>query len=389
MSIPFSKPSLTEREAQATHDVITSGRLILGPEVRAFEAALAAFTERRHAIAVTSGTSALQLGLQAMGVDHTYSVIVPAYTWVATWNVAHWLGAEPILMDVDPNTYCLDPHDLERALSACTRPHRAILPVHMFGYRVDPDWLEATVDAHELLLLGDGCCAFGGEHRGKRCGAWTPIECLSFHPRKVITTGEGGAILLDDDALADRLTRLRDHGAIRSRSQRDQTTAGGLMTPEFPEPGHNLRMTEMQGALGRVQMARVEELIAARRRVASTYDALLSRRAPWLSLPPGGEDPGRVLTFYPVQLGFKGGTAHREVLVEALKKEGIASRPPMIHLLDQPFTQDSRRGHDFPGTRYLADHTLALPFFPDLSDAQIERVVSVIERHPPHTTRKE
>ena len=389
MPIPFSKPSLTELEAQATFDAVARGRLILGPEVRAFEAALADFTQRRHAIAVTSGTSALQLALQAMGVDQSYSVIVPAYTWVATWNVAHWLGAEPILMDVDPSTYCLDPRDLDRALEACTRPNRAILPVHMFGYRVDPDWLDATVARHDLLLLGDGCCAFGGTHRGRRCGAWTPVECLSFHPRKVITTGEGGAILLDDDALAQRLTRLRDHGAIRSRSQRDQTTAGGLMTPEFPEPGHNLRMTEMQGALGRVQMTRVEELIAARQRVASRYDALLSQRVPWLTLPPGGEDAGRVLTFYPVQLGFEGGAAHREALVEALKQEGIASRPPMIHLLEQPFTQGSRRGYHFPGTRYLAEHTLGLPFFPDLTDAQIEQVVSVIERHPPHTVRGE
>ncbi len=368
--IPYSQPWLTEREALASAEVIRSGRLILGPQVREFERRLAHFTTRERAVCVTSGTSALQLALQALGVGPGWSVIVPAYTWVATWNVAHWLGAEPILMDVDPHTFCLDPEDFERALNACSHKQVAMLPVHMFGYRVDPDWLDTIIAEHGITVLGDGCCAFGGLNRGKRCGAWTRIECLSFHPRKVITTGEGGAILLDDHEMADRLERLRDHGAHRSRVQREQTGLGGVMTPEFPEPGHNLRMTEMQGALGVVQMA--------------LYDALLGDMCPSITRPPGTADPGRVLTCYAIQLPTK---TRRDQLASALASQGIAARPPMIHLLNHPFTRDSRRGYAFPGTQHIADHTLGLPFFPELTDDQIHEVVDALASLSPELER--
>lgn len=392
--IPYSQPWLTEREALASAQVIRSGRLVLGPEVRAFETALAKFTHRARAVCVTSGTSALQLAMQVLGVGPGWSVIVPAYTWVATWNVAHWLGAEPILMDVDPNTFCLDPADFERALAACTHSRVAMLPVHMFGYRVDPDWLDEAIAHHDLTIVGDGCCAFGGTHRGRRCGAWTSIECLSFHPRKVITTGEGGAILLDNQALADRLERLRDHGAQRSRKQRDQTGQGGMMTPVFPEPGHNLRMTEMQGALGRVQMERVTEIIHARQRIAAHYDAQLAVKCPWITRPPGHSDPGRVLTCYAVQFRlagtipapdttiFKQLAAHRDAVATSLSEQGIVARPPMIHLLNHGFTVDSRRGYAFPGTQAIASLTLGLPFFPEMTHDQVDAVVHALAAHP-------
>ncbi len=386
--IPYSKPWLTSDEERATAHTISSGRLILGPEVRAFETSLATFTGRQRAVAVTSGTTALQLALHALGVNQHYSVLVPAYTWVATWNVVHWLGAEPVMIDVDPSTFCIDPNDFERALASCSRTHRAILPVHMFGFRVDPTWLDAMVHRHNLTLVGDGCCAFGGEHQGLRCGAWTPVECLSFHPRKVITTGEGGAILTDDHELADRLERLRDHGAHRSREQRRQTTQGGLMTPEFPEPGHNFRMTEMQGALGRVQMERVHTLIQARKTVASRYDELIAAQIPWLKLPPGQHDPGRVLTFYPVQLQIPEASptqilAMKTHLVTFMASHGIAVRTPMIDLVNQPFTRESAKGYDFPGAQHTFLHTLGLPFFPQMTREQSETVVQKLAEFTP------
>ncbi|CAM9766296.1 unnamed protein product, partial [Laminaria digitata] len=352
--IPYSRPWLTAREERAVADVVASGRLILGPQVRAFEAAVAEFVGKRFAITTTSGTTALQLALQVMGVGPDTSVIVPAYTWVATYNVAHWLGAEVIIADVDPRTFCLSEASVRRALEHCSRPRRAILPVHMFGYRVDPRWLDPLVEELDLLLLGDGCCAFGGEHEGKRCGAWTPIECLSFHPRKVITTGEGGMILLDDEELAARMVRARDHGAIRTEEQRRQTGAGGTLVPQFPEPGHNLRMTEMQGAIGRVQMERVDEILAARRRVAARYDDKLAE-VEWLALPPGADDPGRLLTCYVPQVwgardappeagsaNYNAMASWRADIMAALAERQIAARPPMIDLVDLPFTQQAR-----------------------------------------------
>jgi|GEM_PF-667920 len=389
--IPYSKPWLTERETNAVAASVAAGRLVLGPEVRAFERAVAAFVGKRHAVATTSGTTALQLALQAMGVGPGVSVIVPAYTWVATYNVVHWLGAEPVIADVDPRTFCLSEAGVREALAACSHERRAIMPVHMFGYRVDPGWLEPLIQEHDLLVLGDGCCAFGGRHQGKMCGAWTEVECISFHPRKIITTGEGGMILVDDDALATKLVRLRDHGAIRSREQRRQTSAGGTLTPEFPEPGHNLRMTEMQGAMGRVQMERIDEILEGRRRVAARYDAALET-CDFLRKPPGADDPGRLLTCYVPQVWgnpdvppehgseqYKLLANWRAEIMRGLAKHGIAARPPMIDLVDLPFTQESKpREEMFAGTLTIRDLCIGLPYFPEMTDAQVDEVVETL-----------
>ncbi len=391
--IPYSKPWLTEREASAVAASVAAGRLVLGPEVRAFERAVATFVGKKHAVATTSGTTALQLALQAMGIGPGTSVIVPAYTWVATYNVVHWLGAEPIIADVDPRTFCLSEESVRQALEACTNERRAIMPVHMFGYRVDPSWLEPLVQEFDLDVLGDGCCAFGGEHQGKVCGAWTEVECISFHPRKIITTGEGGMVLLDDDALAKKLVRLRDHGAIRSREQRRQTGAGGTLTPEVPEPGHNLRMTEMQGAMGRVQMERIDEILAGRRRVAARYDAAL-KACDFLAAPSGADDKGRLLTCYVPQVWGNSHTppvhgseqytvlaSWRNAIMRGLSEKGIAARPPMIDLVDLPFTQESRHPQAmFSGTRTIRDLCIGLPYFPEMTDAQVDEVVETLIR---------
>ena len=391
--IPYSKPWLTDLEKEAVAASVAAGRLVLGPEVRGFERAVADFVGKKHAVATTSGTTALQLALQAMGVGPGTSVVVPAYTWVATYNVVHWLGAEPILADVDPETFCMTEQSVRRALSACAHARRGIMPVHMFGYRVDPGWLEPLAREEDLLVLGDGCCAFGGEHGGKMCGAWTEVECVSFHPRKIITTGEGGMILLDDDALAQRLVRLRDHGAIRSREQRRQTGAGGTLTPQFPEPGHNLRMTEMQGAMGRAQMARIDEILDARRRVSARYDRLLSGEGfDWLRLPPGSDDPGRLLTCYVPQVWGNRDTpptpdtpeyrqlaVWRVEIMKALASRGIAARPPMIDLVDLPFSKESKHPEEmFAGTRTIRDLCIGLPYFPEMTDAQVDEVVETL-----------
>ena len=378
-------PWLTSQEELAVARVIASGRLVLGPQVRAFEQAVAAFVGKPFAISTTSGTTALQLALQALGVDADTSVIVPAYTWVATYNVAHWLGAQVVLADVDPHTFCISEQGLLRALSHCSRPKRAILPVHMFGYRVEPSWLDPLIATHQLITVGDGCCAFGGMHQNKRCGSWTAVECLSFHPRKVITTGEGGMILVEDEALAHRLERLRDHGAVRSPEQRRQTGAGGTLTPQFPEPGHNLRMTELQGALGHVQMQRLDELLKGSRRVAAHYDARLAA-LPWLKLPPGTHDPGRLLTCYVPQLwgspdapplpdtpAYTALSAWRSRIMSALAAQGIAARPPMVDLVDLPFTQQSRHGMPLHGARTLRDLCIGLPFFAQMTPEQVDR----------------
>ncbi len=381
--IPYTRPFIAPGDDEAVAEVVREGRLVMGPRVARFEAAVAEFVGRAHAVAVTSGTSALELALRVHGVGPGWEVLVPAYTWVATYNVPRFLGARPVLVDVDPATFCAREASVRAALAAPASGPRAALPVHLFGYRAGGDWLDALARDAGLLVIGDGCCAFGGLDRGRRCGAWTPVECLSFHPRKVITTGEGGMVLTDDDALAARMRRLRDHGAERSPEQRRQTSRGGDAVPQFPEPGLNLRMTELQGALGVRQMQHLDAILAGRRRVAATYDALLRDAPEWLVPAPGADDPGRLLTFYVVRLADDRATlaeleALRAAILTDLADAGIAARPPMINLLDVPFTDADRRA--FPGTERAARTAFALPFFPTLDDGACERVVTTLLR---------
>lgn len=386
--IPYSRPYLTQEDEAAVVQALRAGQLVMGRRVAAFESGLAALCGRRHAVAVSSGTAALQAGLRALGVGPDWDVFVPAYTWVATYNVPHLLGANVRLVDVDPRTFCMDAADLDAALRDSGAPHRLVVPVHLFGYRCGGDFLDGLLAEHGAAVLGDGCCALGGTDRGKTCGAWTPVECLSFHPRKVITTGEGGAILLDDDALAARLRRLRDHGAHRSAEQRLQTGLGGPMVPDFPEPGYNLRMTELQGALGCAQLGHLPHILAERRRIAALYDTLLADGPEWLMPPPGADDPGRVLTCYVTQLWGQrrppaldelhalGGW--RDRTLAAMAEAGVAARPPMVDLL-QPYIDPGRRG-DFAGTRTSSRLAIGLPLFPGLTDADAERVVATLRR---------
>jgi perosamine synthetase len=395
-SIPYTRPYLPPESAEAVADVVREGRLVMGERVAAFERAVAQFTCRAFAVAVSSGTGALELALRAYGVGPGFHVFVPAYTWVATYNVPLLLGAHPVLVDIDPTTFCMDAKALEAAKRKAQGFSQAIMPVHLFGYRALKGIYDKTHNQGNEIVVGDGCCAFGGRDSGDVCGAWSPLECLSFHPRKVITTGEGGMLLCDDENLAMRLRRLRDHGAERSPEQRAQTTQGGPMTPHFPEPGMNLRMTEMQGALGVTQMKHLDTILAGRRRVAAKYDELLRGGPSWLLPPPGADDPGRLLTFYVVRMVTDRNRPaesyaerdvvlleeKRDILLRNLANAGIAARPPMISLLDAPFTAASRgdEQNGFPGTRLASKTAFALPFFPTLADADCERIVETLMR---------
>lgn len=377
--IPYSRPFLAPGDDEAVAEVIREGRLVMGERVAGFERALARFTGRAHGVAVTSGTGALELALRALGVGPGWDVFVPAYTWVATANVPLLLGARPVLVDVDPATFCMDEASLRAALAESRAPSRLVMPVHLFGYRAGKGWLEALAREHDLRVMGDGCCAFGGLDEGAVCGAWSVVECLSFHPRKVITTGEGGMVLLDDDGLAAEMRRLRDHGAERSLEQRRQTVQGGPATPNFPNIGLNLRMTEMQGALGLRQVQHLETILAGRRRVAATYDALLREAPGWLTPAPGAADPGRLLTCYVVRAASE---ELRAGLLHDLAEQGIAARPPMVSLLDAPHvTRAAPTERRFPGTQLCARTAFGLPFFPTLRGDECERVVEALLRH--------
>lgn len=243
--IPLTRPSLGDEETQAIARVLSSGWLVQGPEVARFEAALAERCGRKHAIAVSSGTSALLIAMRALGIGAGDEVLCPALTWPSPANVAKVLGASVIPVDVDPGSWNIAPQAVKDARSTDTK---AAVIIDQFGFPADHSGLREALDG--LLVIEDAACAIGSTLGGNACGQFGLIACLSFHPRKIVTTGEGGACLTDDDGLADALRMLRNHG---------QRGPG-----EFGAAAGNHRLTEMGAAMGLVQLTRLDEIVEGR-----------------------------------------------------------------------------------------------------------------------------
>ena len=258
----LSLPHLDDDAIAAAVAVLRSGNLVHGAEGTAFEAELAAYMGVRHAVVVSSGTAALHLALVALGVGTGDAVLVPDFTFPATGNVVRLVGARPVLVDVDPSTYCVTPEGLEAAIDAFRGSERlrAVMPVHEFGQPAAIDAIVALSKRYDLAVVEDAACAIGATLHGRKLGTFGAIGCFSLHPRKTLTTGEGGVLATDDDALARRLRRLRSHGIERD--------AAGL---HFVEAGYNLRLTDFQSALGRAQLPKLDSWVEARRALAAVY----------------------------------------------------------------------------------------------------------------------
>ncbi len=269
--IRLSKPDIRDEDIARAVAVLRSGMLVQGENVLAFERKLAAFADLPHAVAVSSGTAALHLALKALDIGPGDTVIAPAFTFPATANVIELCGAQPVFVDVDPATFNLDLNSLEATLERLmanremARRVKAVLPVHTFGQMLDMEQLNAMCRRWNLPVVEDAACAIGATFRGRPAGAWGTMGCFSFHPRKAVTTGEGGIVTSDDDALANRVRALRNHGLDPTAPIQD-----------FIMPGYNYRMTEFQAALGLTQMTKLSRIIPARRVAALRYDALLA-----------------------------------------------------------------------------------------------------------------
>jgi dTDP-4-amino-4,6-dideoxygalactose transaminase len=273
--VPLGRPETGEEEARAVAEVLASGRLVQGPRTEAFEAALAERVGTRHAVCVSSGTAALHLAAAALGLGPGDRAVVPDFTFPATGNVVRLLGAEPLLADVGLEDFSLDTEDAARRAEAAGGEVRLLVPVHLFGLMGPAEpvaelarWLGADV-------LEDAACALGAERDGVRAGTMGRAAVLSFHPRKILTTGEGGAVLTDDDGLAKRVRRLRNHGA--------EAGEGGLT---FVEPGFNYRMSEVAAAVGLVQLGKLDGMLARRREIAAVYRTLLAALPVLVPDPP-------------------------------------------------------------------------------------------------------
>ena len=359
--IRLALPEIDERDIAAVVDALRSGYLVQGARVRAFEERVADAVGTKHAVAVSNCTAALQLALLALDIAPGDHVAVTTYSWPATANVIALCGAEPVFVDIDPRTFNMDPARLEQALAA-DPTIRAVLPVHAFGGMADmPRILEAAA-RHDVPVIEDAACALGARLGGRRAGQWGRAGCFSFHPRKAVTTGEGGVLATDDVAIADRARALRNHG-------QDPCAPG----PDFVLPGYNLRMTEFQAALGATQMEKLPAIMAARRERAARYDALLSGTP--VATPTALEPDAHVFQSYVVMLPSSA-SARRDAIIAALRDDGIEVTIGTYHMPLTRYFRASRgfKPGDFPATDDVAGRAITLPLHTRLTSAEQETV---------------
>lgn len=378
--VPIARTSLTEEEIQSVLSPLRSGWLVQGPKVREFEEKWSEFTGARHSIAVTSCTTALHLSLAALGFGPGDEAIVPAFTWIATANVVEHLGGKVVFCDINLDTFNLDVNDAARKITPRTK---AILPVHLFGLSADMDPVMALARKHGLWVVEDAACGFGSTYQGRHVGTLGDTGCFSFHPRKAVTTGEGGMITTQSDALAEKLRRLRDHGAAMTDLQRHMGARPYLLA-DHPDAGYNQRMTDLQAALGAAQMDRAQTIIDERRRLAAVYDFAFAKLS-WLKTPAHSAGYGHGYQSYPclfqpeplVPGSIERVNKLRNEWMDRLQQAGISTRPAThaVHMLSYYREKYSLVPTDFPNARAANDCSISLPLFHGMTEVEQQHVI--------------
>lgn len=371
MQVPFARPYLRGDEGEAVAAAIASGWVSQGPRVREFEARFAERVGAAHAIATTSCTSALHLALYGLGVSPGDEVIVPSLSFIATANAVWQCGATPVFADVDPETLNLDSEAAERAITPRTK---LIMPVHQIGLPADMDSLMDVAARHGLAIMEDAACAIGAHYKGQPIGSVGPVACFSLHPRKVITTGEGGVITVADDALAARLRQLRQHAMSVSDLARHNTDR--VVFESYPERGFNYRMTDMQAALGLCQLEILDEVLERRRVRCERYNGALSA-IPEIETPTDPPYASRTWQSYCIRIRPEAGIDRNE-LMQQLLDDGIGSRKGIMAIHEEAAYPGE---YDLPHTEAASHEMLMLPLFPDLTAEQQDYVIARLTHH--------
>lgn len=353
-----------------------SGWLTQGPKVAAFEKAFAERHRVPHALAVSSCTTGLHLALVGLGIGPGDEVIVPAFTWVATANVVLYCGATPVFADVDPATCNIDVRDVAHRLTSRTK---AVIAVHLFGLCADIEALRAVLPAG-IKIVEDAACAAGADYKGMPAGGLGDVAAFSFHPRKSITTGEGGMVTTRDAALAETMNMLRNHGASLSEEQRHQGPRPYLL-PEFNLLGYNYRMTDLQGAVGLVQLEKLDRFVAERNQWAAYYREALSG-LPWLRMPTFPEGDRHAWQAFVTHVDPETAPLPRNEIMARLQSRGVSTRPGThaVHQLGYYRERYGIRPDDYPGARDCDANTMAIPLHNRMTKEDYEYVVrSLIE----------
>lgn len=367
--LPYGRQCVDDRDIAAVTEVLRGDWLTTGPTIDRFEAGLVAATSAARAVAVSSGTAALHLAYAALGVGPGDEVIVPALTFSATANAALHLGADVRFADVDPATLTVDPASVASLVSPRTR---VITAVDYAGHPADYDALRPIASSCGAHLLADACHSLGASYRGRPVGSVADVSCLSFHPVKPITTGEGGAVVTHDAEVADRVARLRSHGMERGRVEADPDA--GAWAYDIAELGWNYRITDLQCALGLRQLDELAGWIVRRQEIAARYRQRLAGH-PYVVLPPEAPWASHGYHLFAVQVP----AVRRRAVFDALRAAGIGVQ---VHYIPVNMLQLYRaRGHrpeDTPRTLEAYRGLLSLPCYPALGDEDVDRVVDAL-----------
>lgn len=367
--IKLSKPNIPEIAITAMNDIIRSGQLVHGAECIQFEQELAQYLDVKHAYVVSNGTAALHLALLALDIGPGDSVLVPDFTYPATANVVAMVGATPVIVDVSADTYCLDITALEKAITTWQGPEtlKAIMPVHEFGHPADMHAINQLARKHNLFVVEDAACALGAIDGSLKMGVASDIGCFSFHPRKTLTTGEGGLVVTNSDELADKLRRLRNHGMER--------TDAGM---RFFYPGLNYRLTNFQAALGRIQLQQLNGWIQSRKMLAAFYLQKLAPLADAGKLRLPAAHPGHSWQTFMVVLSDK---YNRDNLVVQLREAGVETSLGAQSLSTLAIYPNHWNDvHQFAAGANLYKQGLALPFCELYSKAELQQVVDALTK---------
>lgn len=368
LTVPITKPSLTEEEARAPFESIRSGWVTQGPKVAEFERAVAAYTGAKHGIATTSCTTGLHLALASTGIGPGDEVICPSFTFIASANAILYTGATVVFCEVDPRTFNIDAEDAERRI---TKKTKAIMPVDQIGLACDIDAINDIGKRHGIDVVEDAAPAIGESYKGRKVGSNAHSTVFSFHPRKVITTGEGGMITTDDDALADRARKLRAHGM--SVSDLDRHKADRVIIEEYRELGFNYRMTDIQASIGLVQLRRLDELLRLRRERADRYNRELPEIT-GIEIPYVPDYAEHTYQSYCLRLS-KDCRLDREDLMTNLLRRGIATRRGvMASHLERTYT-DRNGTVSLPVTEEATRTTMLIPLYATMTAEEQSHVI--------------
>lgn len=388
MQVPITRPWFDESDFEIVRKPLETGWVAQGPYVAEFERLMAAFTGTRYAVACTSATTGLHLALAALGIGPGDEVLVPAFTWLATANAVLYQGATPVLCDIELSTFNVDFADLEAKRTARTK---AVMPVHLFGLPVDMAPLRAWAATHELHVVEDAACGLGSRIDGVHVGGLGACGVFSFHPRKAVTTGEGGMVVTNDETLATTLRSLRNHGGRMGAPKPGSSTPPFSMA-EYAELGFNYRMTDLQGALGVTQMAKAARIRTLRDARAQRYHQALAGLAA-LRLPqvPAGVEHGwqsYVVLYQGAdgldvqdQAAVAQRCSERDALMLQLAERGVQTRPGThaVHALALYRERFALTAASCPNAWLAERLSIALPLFPTMTDAEQDYVVAALE----------